>query len=168
VDAISAIISEQSVALFEKQGILSRHEMESRYEINLENYIKTINIEALTMLEMAKRQILPAAIKFTALLADSINSIKKTGVKADTSAQEDLLKEISSVTGSFRKNITALEKATLKAAAMHGDTYKHACFYRDAVIVKMGHLRTDGDKLETLVDEDLWPMPTYADLMFNV
>jgi len=168
VDAISAIISEQSMTLFEKQGILSRHEMESRYEINLENYIKTINIEALTMLEMAKRQILPAAIKFTALLADSINSIKKTGVKADTSAQEDLLKEISSVTGSFRKNITALEKATLKAAAMHGDTYKHACFYRDEVIVKMGHLRTDGDKLETLVDEDLWPMPTYADLMFNV
>jgi glutamine synthetase len=168
VAALPAIIADKNIAVFEKHGILSRHELESRYEINLESYIKTINIEALTMLEMAKRQILPAAIKFATLLADSINTIKQTGVKADTSAQEGLLAEISSLTASFQKNISALEKATAKAFQMNGDTYKHACFCRDEVFVKMGILRTDGDKLETLVDEDFWPMPTYGDLMFNV
>jgi glutamine synthetase len=168
VAAIPAMIADKNVAIFEKHGILSRHELESRYEINLESYIKTINIEALTMLEMAKRQILPAAIKFATLLADSINTIKETGVKADTSAQEELLTEVSAITASFRKNTSALEKATAKAFKMHSDTYKHACFCRDEVFVKMGVLRKDGDKLETLVDEDFWPMPTYGDLLFNV
>lgn len=168
VAALPAIIADKNVAVFEKHGILSRHELESRYEINLESYIKTINIEALTMLEMAKRQILPAAIKFATLMADSINTIKQTGSKADTSAQEELLAEVSALTASFRKNTTALEKATAKAFQMNGDTYKHACFCRDEVFVKMGKLRVDGDKLETLVDEDFWPMPTYGDLLFNV
>ena len=168
VDAIPAIMAEKTVVLFEKQGVLNRHELESRYEINLDNYIKTINIETLTMLNMAKRQILPAAIKFTAVLADTINAIKKTGIKADTSAQEELLKEISTTVASFKKHISALEKVTLNAANMQGDTYKQACFYRDQVVVKMSDLRTDGDKLETLVDAELWPMPTYEDLLFSV
>ena len=168
VAALPAMIADKNVAIFEKHGILSRHEIESRYEINLDSYIKTINIEALTMLEMAKRQILPAGIKFATLLADSINMIKQTGVKADTSAQEELLAKVSAVTASFSKNITALEEATAKAFKMHGDTYKHACFCRDEVFVKMGVLRKDGDKLEALVDEDFWPMPTYGDLLFNV
>ncbi len=168
VAALTAIVAEKNIALFEKQGVLSRQELESRFEINLENYIKTINIESLTMLEMAKRQILPAAIKFATTLADSINAIRKTGVSADTSAQEDLLSEISALTASFRTNIAALEKATLEASGMNGDTFRHACFCRDEVFAKMNVLRRDGDKLETLVDEDFWPIPTYADLLFNV
>ncbi len=168
VAAIQAMIVDKNVVLFEKHDILTRHEMESRCEINLENYIKVINIEALTMLEMAKRQILPAVIKYTAMLADSINTIKKTGVKADTSVQEELLKEVSSLVAAFRNNIVALEKATTEAAGICGDTFGRACFYRDQVFVKMGTLRATGDKLETLVDEDYWPMPTYGDLLFNV
>jgi len=168
VDAIPAIIAERNLLLFEKQGILSRHEMQSRYEINLENYIKTINIEALTMLDMAKRQILPAVIKFAALLADSINAVKKTGVNADTSAQEDLLKEISTVMASFKRHVSALEKIVRQAPSRNGNSYKQASFYRDEVLVEMGDLRKDGDKLETLVDEEFWPMPTYEDLLFNI
>jgi len=168
VAAIQAMIADKNVALFEEHDILSRHEMESRCEINLENYIKVINIEALTMLEMAKRQILPVVIQYAAMVADSINTIKKTGIKADISVQEELLKEVSLLTVAFRNNIVALEKAVTQAAGMCGDTFGRACFYRDQVFVKMGALRATGDKLETLVDEDYWPMPTYGDLLFNV
>ncbi len=168
VAAIQAMIADKNVALFQEHDILTRHEMESRCEINLENYIKVINIEALTMLEMAKRQILPAVIKYAAMVADSINTIKKTGVKADISVQEELLKEVSSLAAAFRNNIVALEKAVTQAVGICGDTFGRACFYRDQVFVKMGALRATGDKLETLVDEDYWPMPTYGDLLFNV
>ena len=168
VAAIQAMIADKNVALFKEHDILTRHEMESRCEINLENYIKVINIEALTMLEMAKRQILPAVIKYAAVVADSINTIKKTGVKADISVQEELLKEISSLAAAFRNNSVALEKAVTQAVGICGDTFGRACFYRDQVFVKMGALRATGDKLETLVDEDYWPMPTYGDLLFNV
>lgn len=168
VASTEALLAEKNVKIFENHGVLSKTELESRYEITLENYIKTINIEALTMLDMAKRQLLPAAIKFTKVLADSINSVKATGVSADISAQAELLAEVSSVTASFKKNIVSLEKAIAEASDMHGDTYKHACFYRDEVFVKMGVLRADGDKLETLVDKELWPIPTYGDMLFNV
>ncbi len=168
VAAIQAMIADKNVALFKEHDILTRHEMESRCEINLENYIKVINIEALTMLEMAKRQILPAVIKYAAVVADSINTIKKTGVKADISVQEELLKEVSSLAAAFRNNSVALEKAVTQAVGICGDTFGRACFYRDQVFVKMGALRATGDKLETLVDEDYWPMPTYGDLLFNV
>jgi len=168
VAAIQAMIADKNVALFQEHDILTRHEMESRCEINLENYIKVINIEALTMLEMAKRQILPAVIKYAAMVADSINTIKKTGVKADISVQEELLREVSSLAAAFRNNIVALEKAVTQAVGICGDTFGRACFYRDQVFVKMGALRATGDKLETLVDEDYWPMPTYGDLLFNV
>jgi glutamine synthetase len=168
VAAIPALVAAKNVAIFERHGVLSHQELESRYEINLENYIKIINIEALTMLEMAKRQILPAVIKYTALLADAINTIKKTGVKADTSVQEELLKDVSSLVAIFRNNIVALEKAATEAAGMSGDTFGRACFYRDQVFVKMGALRLIGDKLETMVDEYYWPIPTYGDLLFNV
>ncbi len=168
VEAVPQLTAEKNVRLFEKHGILSKTELEAREEITLESYIKTINIEALTSLEMAKRQILPAGIAFTTEVAGSINSIKATGVEADTSAQEELLKEVSAALASLKKNITALEKAQAEAESMHGDTYKQAVFYRDSVFTTMNALRSDADKLETLVDKDLWPLPTYADLLFNL
>ena len=142
--------------------------MESRYEISLENYIKTINIEALTMLEMAKREILPAVIKFATGLATSINAIKATGVAADLTAQTELLTEVSALTASLKKNITVLEEAVEKAANAHGDTYEQAALFRFDVFEKMGVLREVADTLETLVEKDVWPMPTYGDLLFNV
>lgn len=168
VEAIKALISEKNLAVMEKHAVLSRVEMESRYEIDLENYIKTINIEALTMIEMAKRQILPAVIKFATNLAASINTIKATGVAADLTAQTELLVEVSSLTSSLKKNIGVLEAAVEKASNAHGDTYEQAALFRFDVFEKMGCLREVADTLETLVDKDVWPMPTYGDLLFNV
>ncbi|NLY43372.1 MAG: glutamine synthetase type III [Clostridiaceae bacterium] len=168
VDAIPHLISEKSIALFEKHKVLSKSELYSRYEIHLEAYIKQINIEALTMLEMSKRQIMPAVIKYINELASGINAVKATGCGADTSAQEGLLREISAVLASFKKKVGKLESLVSEAAEMHENTYNKACFYRDKVLVAMDDLRNDGDKLETLVDKEVWPMPTYSELLFFV
>jgi glutamine synthetase len=168
VESVKALISEKNIAVMEKHAVLSKVEMESRYEIALENYIKTINIEALTMIEMAKRQILPSVIKFATSIASSINTIKATGVVADLTAQTELLTEVSSLTASLKKNIAVLEEAVEKASNAHGDTYEQAALFRFDVFDKMGTLREVADTLETLVDKDVWPMPTYGDLLFNI
>ena len=168
VEAIKALISEKNIAVMEKHAVLSRVEMESRYEIALENYIKTINVEALTMIEMAKRQILPAVINFATDVATSINTIQATGIAADISAQTELLTEVSALTAALKNNVAILEEAVAKAANAHGDTYEQASLFRFDVFEKMGALREVADTLETLVDEDVWPMPTYSDLLFNV
>ncbi len=168
VEAISAIKTEKNINVFEKHGVFSKVECESRFEIGLENYIKSINIESLTALEIAKRQILPSVISFATELADSINSINATGVKADTSVQESLLKEVSSLAASFKKNIDKLEKANNKAAAMHGDIFKQASSYRDDVFAQLSVLRADADALEEIVDAEFWPLPTYGEMLFNV
>ncbi|QDR80905.1 glutamine synthetase III [Sporomusa termitida] len=168
VESIKALIAEKNLAVMEKHGVLSRVEMESRYEILLENYIKTINIEALTMIEMAKREILPAVIKFATNLAGSINTIKATGVAADVTAQTELLTEVSSLTAALKKNIAVLEEAVAKADNAHGDTYAQAALFRFDVFEKMSPLREVADTLETLVDKEVWPFPTYGDLLFNV
>ena len=168
VESIKALISEKNIAVMEKHGVLSKVEMESRYEISLENYIKTINIEALTMIEIAKRQILPAVIKFATNLAASINTIKATGLAVDLTVQTELLTEVSSLAATLKKNIAVLEDAVEKASNAHGDTYKQAELFRFDVFEKMGTLRDVADTLETLVDKDVWPMPTYGDLLFNI
>jgi len=168
VEAIKAFISEKNIAVMEKHAVLSKVEMESRYEIALEIYIKTINIEALTMIEIAKRQILPSVIKYATNIAASINTIKATGVIADLTAQIEILTEVSSLTGSLKKNIAVLEETLEKASNAHGDTYAQASLFRFDVFEKMGTLREVADTLETLVDKEVWPMPTYGDLLFNL
>ncbi|MEQ6359320.1 glutamine synthetase III [Thermoanaerobacter thermohydrosulfuricus] len=168
VEAIPALIKEKNVKLMEKHGVLSKVELESRYEISLENYIKTINIEALTMLDIAKRQILPAVINFATKIAESINSVRATGLDVDISAQTELLEEVSSLMSEFKKNISELENAVNEASNMNSDSYSKACYYRDVIFTKMGILREIGDKLETIVDAELWPLPTYADMLFNI
>lgn len=152
VEAIPALIKEKNVKLMEKHGVLSKVELESRYEISLENYIKTINIEALTMLDIAKQQILPAVINFATKIAESINSVKATGLNVDISAQTELLGEVSSLMSEFKKNISELENAVNEASNMNGDSYSKACYYRDVIFTKMGILREIGNKLETIVD----------------
>jgi glutamine synthetase len=151
--------------VYEKHSVLSKEELHSRYEIYLENYTKTINIEALTMLEIAKRQILPASIEFAGEVASTIASMKS--VSAKSKSAEKLLSELTTTIDSFGKNIEALESALGKVK--HGDNaLKHAQYYRDVVFVAMGKLRVDGDLLETLVDSKIWSIPTYADLLFNI
>jgi glutamine synthetase len=168
VESIKAIIAEKNLAVMEKHKVLSRVEMQSRYEISLEHYIKTINIEALTMLDMAKRQILPAVINFTTDIAASINSIQATGLEIDMSAQVELLTEVSSLAAAFKKKIAELEAVVEKAHHLEGETYDHAAYFRFVIFDKMAELRAVADKLETLVDADMWPLPTYGDILFNV
>jgi glutamine synthetase len=168
VESIKALINEKNLSVMEKHGVLSRVEMQSRYEISLEHYIKTINIEALTMLEMARRQILPAVIKFATAIASSINTIKAAVTDADISAQAELLTEVSKLTSALKKNISLLGASVDKASSMHGDTFEQASFYRFDVFEKMAALRAIADELETIVDEKIWPFPTYADMLFNI
>jgi glutamine synthetase len=165
VAAIPALISEKSIKVYEKHSVLSKEELHSRYEIYLENYTKTINIEALTMLEIAKRQILPASLTFAGQVASTIASMKSVSVKAKSANK--LLSELTTTIDSFSKNIESLESALSKLK--HGDNaLKQAQYYRDVVFVAMGKLRVDGDILETMVDSEIWRIPTYADLLFNI
>ncbi len=168
VEAIPSLITKKSVSLFSKHCVLSEVELHSRYEILLEEYSKQINIEAKTMIEIAKRQIMPAAIKFATELANSINTVKSACDSADVTVQADLLTELSSSLASFKEKLVALEEATKEAAEMEGDSFDQGKFYRESVFAAMGELRAIGDYIETLVDEELWPMPTYGELLFQV
>lgn len=168
VEAAKALLDEKNIRVMEKHGVLNRVEIHSHYEIALENYIKTVNIEAMTMLEMAKRQIIPAVFKYSANLAESINEINATGLGADVTAQGSLLKEVCSLTASLKNNISLLEASVEAAAEMHEDTYEQAYFYRYGIFEKMNALRADADMLETIVGKEFWPIPTYGDMLFNV
>lgn len=166
VEAIPALVTEKAVALFSKHGVFNEIELHSRYEIVLEEYSKQINIEAKTMIEMAKRQILPSGIKYATELAASINTIK-AAADADTSVQAELLTELSTALTSFKAKLAALEAVNNEAAEVEG-ALTQARFYRESVFPAMGELREVGDYIETIVDEALWPMPTYGDLLFQV
>jgi glutamine synthetase len=168
VDAISAIISEKSIRLFEKNKVMNRKELHSRYEISLEHYIKTIHIEAMTSIDMAKRQILPATLEYMSFIANSISSLKATGLSLNTHPQATLLDEISKTTESFMENLKKLEENTLTAQNTEEDAFKKAAYYRDEVFTKMNALRVDADKLETLVSEEFWPFPTYSEILYSV
>ncbi len=165
VAAIPSLISEKAIAVYEKHGVLNKAEMHSRYEIFLEAYAKTINIEAMTMLDMAKRQILPASLEYTGKIAAALSSLKT--VSADSSTAEKLLTELTSTIDSFGKNIEALETALARNGSSN-NVLKHAEYYRDVVFKAMETLRISGDKLETMVDAKIWPLPTYADLLFRI
>ncbi|GKX68267.1 glutamine synthetase III [Inconstantimicrobium mannanitabidum] len=167
VEANLAFISEKNIDVMKKHSVLSEVEMHSRYEIGLENYIKTINIEALTALDMAKKQYLPTVIKYSTSLAESINTIVATGVGADVSVQSELLKSVSALTASASAKVVALEAALAKAEATE-DLYKEAYSYRYDVFEAMQALREDIDTLETMVDSKFWPVPSYTDLLFSV
>jgi glutamine synthetase len=163
VEAIPALISEKSISLFTKHQVFSKEELHSRYEIFLEQYCKAINIEALTMIDMAKHQIMPAAFKYAKKLAVSINEIKSAG--ADTSVQSEVLAEISSYLVAFKQKLDELEKANDEAKSVE-DCYAQGVYYRDAVFKAMAELRIEADKLETIIDAELWPLPTYTQMLF--
>jgi glutamine synthetase len=165
VAAIPVLISEKSVKVYEKHSVLSKEELHSRYEIYLENYTKTVNIEALTMLEIAKRQILPASLTFAGQVASTIASMKTASVKSKAAVK--LLSELTITIDSFSKKTEGLEFA-LEKLKQGDNALKHAQYYRDVVFVAMGKLRIDGDILETLVDAEIWGIPTYSDLLFKI
>ncbi len=165
VDALKALVANKSLKLFEKYEVLSPKELHSRYDIYVEHYAKQINIEALAAVDMVKKQFLPAGIEYATFLADSIGSFKS--ISTSPSVQEDILKKLNGLLGSAYKNLAKLEAATAKAQEI-GDTVKKAEAYRDKVFSTMQDLRKDIDALEMLVPRDMWPVPTYADLLFKL
>jgi glutamine synthetase len=165
IEAASSLTTKKAVKLFEKFGIFTKKELESREEIIYETYAKSINIEALTMIDMAGKQIIPAVIAYSRELADTINSVKAAG--GDTSVESAQLKEIGTLLSKMQKALNSLRAEEKKAAAVT-DPEKQAFYYKDRIISLMKELREPADELEMLVDKDLWPIPTYGDLMFEV
>ncbi len=165
VDGLKAFVTPKALKLFERYGVLSPKELHSRYEIYVEHYAKQINIEALTAIDMVKKQFLPAALEYATFLADSAGSFNAAGLAA--SVQTDLLKKLDALTTSAYKNLAKLETAVAKTQAMN-DTVKKAESYRDKVVTGMAALRTDVDALEMIVPRDTWPVPTYAELLFKL
>ncbi len=166
VDAIPALATEKSIALFEKFGVFTKAELESRVEIEYETYAKEINIEAKAMVDIASKQIIPAVIKYTTALATSA-SVVKSVCDADISVQTELLTEVSDLLSETKVALAKLIELTEQGGEMtHGR--EQAVFYRDEVMAAMNALRTPVDKLEMLVDKDIWPMPSYGDLIFEV
>jgi len=166
VDAVKVITTPKSIDLFTKHGVFTERELHSRYEILLENYIKTIHIEATTAIAMVRREIIPAVIRFTTEVATSYNEIKATGLPLSTSTQEELLSQISSLLASANEKVNSLEAALAKLDGQ--DIEAKAEGYRDSVFAMLNQLRNDVDKLETLVDKEFWPLPTYAEMLFGV
>ena len=167
VDAIAAYTAPESVAAFEKFAVFTKPELESRVEIEYETYAKTINIEARAMIDIAGKQIIPAVIKYTTALGNSIGSVKNACADADLSAQTDILKETSSLLAETKNALTKLIEVTDKGCEME-EGREQAVFYRDEVKTAMEALRVPVDKLEMIVDKDVWPMPSYGDLIFEV
>ena len=165
VEAVPALVTEDTVSMFEKFKVFTKAELESRVEIKYENYSKAINIEARTMIDMASKQIIPAVIKYTKSLADTVLAVKEAGV--DASVQAGLLKETSDLLTATKSALDALSAVTDKAAAMD-EGEEQARFYHFDVVPAMETLRTPVDKLEMIVDKEAWPMPSYGDLIFEV
>jgi len=167
VDAIPALTTDTAVKLFEKFEVFTEAELESRAEIEYEAYAKAINIEAKAMIDIATKQIVPVVIRYTARLANSINGVKATGVPADLSTQEDLLIKTSALLAETKRAFEKLKEVTDEAGEM-AEGREQARFFHDVVKVAMDELRAPVDQLEMLVDKELWPMPSYGDLIFEV
>ncbi len=165
VDALPHYTDEKNVKMFEKFGVYTKTELESRTEILLENYLKTLNIEALTMIDMAKKDILPTGMKFAKALTDAVLAKKAAGVDADVELA--LANKVSGLTKSISAAITELEAAETKASAI-SDVEQSAKSFRYEVMDVMAELRRYADELETITPSEMWPMPTYSELLFNI
>ena len=165
VEAIPALTTDKAINMFEKFKVFTKAELESRAEIKFESYAKAINIEARTMIDMASKQIIPAIIKYTKELADTVVAVKEAG--ADASVQAELLTEVSGLLAESKKALEALKVVTDQAATME-EGEDQARFYHFDVVPAMEALRTPVDTLEMIVDKEAWPMPSYGDLIFEV
>ncbi|MGI6005406.1 MAG: glutamine synthetase III [Christensenellales bacterium] len=167
VDAIPGWIAEKNVTVFEKNKVLSKAELESRYEIQLENYSKTIHIEALTMTDMVKKEIVPAVLRYQGELAAIISRKRAVSASLDVGPESRLLERISGLSACADKKLEVLESAII-AAKDQSCMLEEAKFYRDQVIPAITDLRTALDELETLVDKAAWPFPSYGDILYSV
>ena len=165
VEAVDTLITEKSINLFEKFGIFTEAELHSRAEVLYETYAKTVNIEALTMIDMANKQIIPAVIRFSRFLGESSLAINNAG--GDCFVSTHLLMEVTAKLTEMKKAAENLLEVEKKASAMKQGK-EQAFYYHDVVVAAMNDLRKPADELEKLVDKDYWPFPTYADLLFEV
>ena len=166
-DAYPAYIADKNVKLFEKHNIFSKEELTSRYEIGLENYCKTLHIEALTMTEMVKKDIYPAVLEYMGTIAENITKKKAISDTLPCESETTLLTSLSTLADSLMKKCEALETALVSAEDI-ADIQEQANFYRDTVFVAMQEMRAVADELETLTAKDYWPFPTYSDLLYSV
>ena len=167
VDAVPALTDEKSVKLFEKLGIFTRAELESRSEILYDTYSNFLNIEALTMIDMASRQIIPAVIEYTTSLSTSLGSIQDVCPEADTSVQKELLIQTCGYLAQMKSAVSHLSEVQSKASEIRNAREK-AIYYKDTVRPAMEALRAPADSLEMIMDDSLWPFPTYGELIFEV
>jgi glutamine synthetase len=161
-DALPVILRKDSIELFTKYRVYSERELQSRFAILCENYVKTVNVEARLTSMMARTMILPAALRYQGEVASAVNATKAAG--ADNSAQVDLLKSLTATISDFQKATATLDRALAHHA--DGDVHAHTKYFRDHVLPAMAEVRTLGDKLETMVADDLWPLPTYREMLF--
>jgi glutamine synthetase len=164
-DCLPYFVSDKNIALFTKHKILTEAEMHSRLEIMLEAYSKALNIEALTMVEMAQRDILPAVISYSKELSDTVTALKSAGVTEKASTR--LLREVASLADCMQERIGDLESVSIEARTIE-DAQTQAAFYAEQVFQAMQELRSVVDELETMMPRTAWPMPTYGDILYYV
>ena len=165
VDAIPALTTDKAIGLFEKFHVFTKAELESRAEIQYETYAKAINIEAKAMIDIASKQIIPAVIKYTKSLADTVNSVTAAG--AEASVQSELLAETSGLLSDTKVALQKLMDLDKKSEEVPEGT-ELAHYFHEEIVPAMAELRAPVDALEMIVDKEMWPMPSYGDLMFEV
>ncbi len=167
-EAIPHFTDEKNVALFTKHNIYTEREITSRCEIILENYCKTVNIEALTMIDMIRKEVLPAVTKYTAKLSEGALEKRKLVAGLSCKTEIGLVKKLSALTDELYEKVALLEYAVEKVRSMDGDISKKATAYREKVVLPMEELRCVADEIEANVSENIWPYPTYCDLLFRI
>lgn len=167
-DAMEHFLDKKNIDLFVKNKICSADEIRARYEIELESYSKQINIEALTMIDMAKKNILPAVTSYVRDLTDTALAKKALSDAIPTSVEEDLITSLSNKLVCFSKKTAELEEAVIKASDYSNDNLKYAKYYRETVFALMQELRAVGDAMETETASEYWPYPSYGELLFGV
>lgn len=165
IDAIPALVTDKSIRMFERFHVFSESELHSRAEIKYETYNKAVNIEALTMIDMAVKQIIPAVIGYTGTLSGIIQSMN--AINVSSSVQKELLSDISSLLDEASGAVKILQEVSREAAGI-ADNKTKAHYYHSFVLPAMEALRRPIDKLEMLVDKEVWPMPSYGDLLFEI
>ena len=167
VDALPAYIAEKNIAMFSRHGVLTRDELEARYNIHLENYCKVMTIEGNTLLDMALRQIMPAVSKYSDELATALFHKQNCGIPLSVKMEEATLRKLADLSGKLYDACEALERSINKAPAMDGGI-KAACYYRDEVDARRQKASALINQLETITGAQHWPLPTYADILFSV
>ena len=165
VEALDYMATPEAVKLFEKYKVLSKGELHARHEIYLEHYVKHVNIEAQAAVHMTKRLYFPAVIQFTERLSKTVAKLKS--VAGSAKVQKELLTKVSGLLESANEKLSMLEASIVKAHAV-SDVAKRAHAFRDKVVPAMNDLRKDIDALETLLPAELWPVPTYAEMLFKL